>query len=169
MAGAILFPPGRQPTMSRSLDISPGAGPYDDGMTRNLDVADESPIELRRRRVFRVRIWSAVGCYVLASLALAQWGRAANPWRAVWAVLPLLVLAWIAGLVILRVRQMDEYQVKLLVPGLAVGFTVTIFGALTIGTLSSAGLTVPGAGWPVAIVGLVAWEMTNRIVKAPTA
>jgi hypothetical protein len=32
--------------------------------------------------------------------------------------------------------------------GLAVGFTVTIFAALTMGTLDSAGFTVPNSGGP---------------------
>jgi hypothetical protein len=109
------------------------------------------------------------GCYLLASFALYQWGHGTSPWRLVWAVLPLLFMAWIVIVIALRVRQMDEYQVKLFFPGLAVGFTVSIFAAITVGTLSAAGFTVPNAGWPVALIGIVAWEVTNLLVRAPKA
>jgi hypothetical protein len=142
---------------------------YDQRMTSDLDTGGESPIELRRRRTFRVRIWVGTGCYLIASFALYQWGHGASPWRLVWALLPLLFMAWNVIIIALRVRQLDEYQIKLFFPGLAVGFTVTIFAAITVGTLSSAGFTVPNGGWPVAIVGLVAWACTNLVVRAPTA
>jgi len=137
-------------------------------MTRKLDTRGDSPTEVRRRRVFRARLWAGVGCYLLASLALSRWGHSTNPWRLVWAILPLLCMAWVVLVIALRVRQLDEYQAKLLVPGLAVGFTVTIFAALTVGTLDSAGFPVPNAGWPVALIGLVAWEITNLLVRPPS-
>lgn len=138
-------------------------------MTSDLDSNEESTTELGHRRAFRVRLWAGSGCYLLASLALWQWGHGGNPWRLVWAVLPLLFMAWVVIVVVLRVRQMDEYQVKLFFPGLAVGFTVTIFAAVTVGTLSAAGLSIGNAGWPVAIAGILAWEITNLVVRAPGA
>ena len=112
-------------------------------------------------------MWIAVGCYLIASFALYQWGHENSPWRIVWALLPVVFMAWVVVLIVLRVRQMDEYQVKLFFPGLAVGFTVSMFAALTIGTLSSAGINVGNGGWPVALIGIVAWEFTNLLVKAP--
>ena len=138
-------------------------------MTSDLDSSEESRTELRRRRIFRVRLWVGVGCYLLASFALYQWGYESNPWRLVLAVLPLLFMAWMVLVIVLRVRQMDEYQIKLFFPGLAVCFTVTLFAAVTLGTLSAAGFTVPNAGWPVALIGIVAWEVTNLLNKAPNA
>jgi hypothetical protein len=138
-------------------------------MTSDLDSGGESPIELRRRRIFRARIWIGTGLYLLASFALYQWGHGTNPWRFIWAILPLLFMAWNVIVIVLRVRQLDEYQIKLFFPGLAVGFTVSMFAALTIGTLSSAGYNVPNAGWPVALIGLFSWAFTNLLVRAPTA
>ncbi|WP_188679570.1 hypothetical protein [Subtercola lobariae] len=138
-------------------------------MTRHLDSGGESSVERRRRRVFRVRLWSGVGCYLLASVALFRWGQATNPWRLIWAVLPLLFMVWVVIVIVLRIRQMDEYQVKLLFPGLAVGFTVSMFAAITLGTLSAAGFSVPNAGWPVALIGILSWEFTNLITGAPKA
>ena len=109
------------------------------------------------------------GIVVGAWMKRGSWGHGTSPWRLVWAVLPLLFMAWVVIVTALRVRQMDEYQVKLFFPGLAVGFTVSIFAAITLGTLSAAGFTVPNAGWPVALIGIVAWEVTNLLVRAPKA
>lgn len=137
-------------------------------MTRNLDTEKEAPVELRRRRSFRARIGAGAACYLLATLALGQWGHSAGSWRVVWAALPLFLLAWVVGVFAMRMRQLDEYQVKLAFPGLAVGFAATVFAAFAVNTLNAAGLSVPG-GWPVAIVGLLAWAITSRIVEPPTA
>lgn len=138
-------------------------------MTSDLDSNEESSTELRRRRTFRMRIWIGTALYLVASLALYQWGHAAGPWRLVWALLPLVFLVWNVIVVVLRVRQMDEYQVKLFFPGLAVGFAVAIVTAVGIGTLSSAGFAVPNSGWAVAVAGLVAWTITNAVTGAPKA
>ena len=154
--------------MARELDVLRRT-PYVCIMTSNLDSGAETVSELRRRRSFRARLWAGTGCYLLASFALYQWGHGTSPWRLALALLPLLFMAWIVVVTVLRVRQMDEYQVKLFFPGLAVGFTVTIFAAVTVGTLSAAGFVVPNAGWPVALIGIVAWEFTNLLVRAPKA
>lgn len=106
------------------------------------------------------------GGYLLASLALSLSNGA---WRLAWAVLSLLLVALLVVTAVLRARRMDEYQVKLLFPGLAVGFTAAVFAALTVGTLSAAGVHVPNAGWPVCIVGVLAWQVTNLVTGAPSA
>lgn len=154
--------------MTSSLDLNFRSA-YDRRMTSKLDSDEEPPIEVQRRRIFRVRIWVGVGCYLLASFALYLWGHGTSPWRLVWAVLPLLFLAWNVTVIVLRVRQLDEYQVKLFFPGLAIGFTLSMFAAITVGTLSAAGFNVPNGGWPVALIGLVAWAVTNLVVRAPAA
>ena len=138
-------------------------------MTRNLDSGGESPIERRRQRIFRVRLWAGAGGYLLANFALYQWGHETSPWRLVWAMLPLLFLVWSVIIMVLRVRQMDEYQRKLFFPGVAVGFTVSTFASITLGSLSAAGFGVPNGGWIVAIIGILAWQFTNLLTGAPKA
>lgn len=138
-------------------------------MTSDLDSGGESRIELRRRRIFRVRLWAGTGCYLLATIALDQWAHGNSPWRLVWAMLPLLFMAWNLVVVVLRVRQMDEYQRKLFFPGVAVGFAVTVFAAVTLGALSAAGFNVPDGGWPIAVIGVLAWAVTNLATRAPSA
>jgi hypothetical protein len=138
-------------------------------MTRDLDSGGESPTEARRQHIFRTQAWVGAGCFLLANLARDQWGdlNGASPWRFVWALLPLLPLAWIVVVTVHRVRQMDEYQLKLLFPGLAIGFTAAISAAITAALLSATGLNLSGAGWLVALCGLVAWQVTNQVVGAP--
>jgi len=138
-------------------------------MTSDLDSGGESRIERHRQRVFRVQLWIGVGCFMLANLALHQWSElsGSSPWRFAWVVLPLIPIVWIVIVIVRRVRQMDEYQVKLVFPGLAVGFAVAIVTAITVGTLNSVGLAQFDGGWIVAITGVVAWEVTNLVVGAP--
>ncbi|MEO7017796.1 MAG: hypothetical protein ABI130_01055 [Leifsonia sp.] len=138
-------------------------------MTRDLDSGGESPIELRRRRIFRARMWAGAGCFLLANFALDLWGQGNSPWRLVLALLPLLPTVWMVIFIVIRVRQLDEYQLKLFFPGLAVGFTVAMVTAITLGTLSSAGFNMPNGGWAVAIAGGVAWAFTNLVTGAPDA
>lgn len=135
-------------------------------MTSDLDFGGESPTELRRRRRFRIWMRLGAGSYLATSLALSL---SHGPWRVAWAVLSLLLVVSLLVMTVLRARRMDEYQIKLLFPGLAVGFTAAVFAALTVGTLSSAGLHVPNAGWPVCIVGVLAWHITNLVTGAPLA
>lgn len=138
-------------------------------MTSDLDMGGESPIELRRQRTFRARIWAGSILFILANLALGLWGHPGSPWRFVWVVLPLVPIVWMVIVIVLRVRQMDEYQVKLFFPGLAVGFTVSIVTAITVGTLSSAGFAVPNAGWIVTVAGVLSWAVTHLFVGAPNS
>lgn len=140
-------------------------------MTSDLDSGGETPTELRRRRIFRIQMRVAAGLFLLANIALYQWGdpNGTSPWRLLWAVLPLIPVAWMVTAIVVRVRQLDEYQIKLFFPGLAVGFTVSMVTAVIEATLGSAGLDMRNGGWAVLIAGIVAWEVTNRATGAPSA
>jgi peptidoglycan/LPS O-acetylase OafA/YrhL len=130
-------------------------------MTSKLDTEGEAPTERRRKRAFRISMGIGAACFLLANAVLAQWGvHAAEPWRLLLALLPLIPLAWMVIVMVVRARQMDEYQVKQLMPSLAVGFTVTIVAAVVLNTLSSAGFDVPDDGSFLSVVGVVAWAVT---------
>ena len=120
-------------------------------MTSNLDTSGESPLERRRQRAFRIQAWLGAATFLIANFALQQWGdlKGHGPWRVLWAVLPLLPVAWLVTVTVRRMRQLDEYQIKLLVPGLAVGFTAAIVAGITVGTLSAAAPCParPGGSW----------------------
>src|SRR5665213_2170402 len=122
-----------------SLRDLPHRSSYDRTMTSDLDSGGESQIERRRRRLFRVRMWAGAGCFLLANFALDLWGHGNSPWPLVFALLPLLPTVWMVVFIVLRARELDEYQLKLFFPWLAVGFRVAMVTAITLGTLSSEG------------------------------
>ncbi|MDR2322205.1 MAG: hypothetical protein LBE60_11230 [Microbacterium sp.] len=138
-------------------------------MTSDLDMEGESPSELRRRRGFQIRMWIGSGLFVLTFFALSAWGHQPTPWRWVLVVLPLIPFVWMVAATVLRVRQMDEYQVKLFFPGLAVGFVVAMLVSVVFGVLSSAGFAVPNGGWLICIAGVLSWQITNLFTGAPHA
>ncbi|MBS1905265.1 MAG: hypothetical protein JST33_01595 [Actinobacteria bacterium] len=138
-------------------------------MTSNLDMEEESPSELRRRRAFQIRIWIGSALFLLSFFVLSAWGRQAGAWRWVLVVLPLIAFGWMVVVTVLRVRQMDEYQVKLFFPGVAVGFIVAMLASVTFGVLSSAGVTVPNGGWLICVAGVLSWQVTNLLTRAPRA
>ncbi|MGN8027163.1 hypothetical protein [Microbacterium sp. 22242] len=138
-------------------------------MTSDLDTAGESPSEVHRRRRFQIRIWIGSGLFVLSLFALSAWGHQQTPWRWVLVVLPLIPFLWMVIVTVLRVREMDECQVKLFFPGLAVGFIVALLASVTFGVLSSAGLAVPNGGWLICVVSVLAWQVTNVLSNAPRA
>ena len=138
-------------------------------MTSDLDKS-EAPTERHRQRVFRIRMGIGAACYLLATAVLYQWGEhAAEPWRLLLALLPLVPLAWIVIVMIWRTRQMDEYQLKQIVPSLAIGFTVTIVAAIVLNTLNAAGFAVPDNGSFLSVIGVLAWALTYIWTSAATA
>lgn len=129
-------------------------------MTSDLDKG-EAPTERGRQRLFRIRMITGAACYLLATAVLDQWGEhRAGPWRLVFALLPLAPLAGMVIAMVWRLRQMDEYQLKQLVPSVTVGFIVTIVVALVLSSLNAAGLAVPDNGSFVSVVGVLAWALT---------
>lgn len=156
--------------MTSFLDSAVGPT-YPRSMTSDLDTGGETPTELRRRRFFRIQMRVAAALFLLANLALYEWGdpNGSSSWRLLWAVVPLIPVSWIVIAIVFRVRQLDEYQIKLFFPGLAVGFTVSMVTAVAEATLGSAGLDMRNGGWAVLIAGMVAWEVTNRATEAPSA
>jgi hypothetical protein len=114
-----------------------------------------------------MRMWVGAAAYLLASFALLQWGDAvAIPWRVVLALPPVLALAWMVVVTVLRVRQLDEYQLQLLVPGLAAGFTAMVAAAVTTNALSTVGIAAPNNGSFISLVGVLAWAITTILTGA---
>ena len=109
-----------------------------------------------------------IAAYVFAQFAVFRWGHlgGTSSWRWLWAFVPLVPAAWIVVSIVLRAMQLDEYQVKLLFKGLAVGFPVAMLAAATLGMLGIAGLDIPYAGWIVFAAGAAAWQTTNVITGA---
>ncbi|MCL2516744.1 MAG: hypothetical protein FWD85_05145 [Microbacteriaceae bacterium] len=135
-------------------------------MTSKLDT-EEAPTELRRRRVFRTRVWIGAGAFYLAYFALYQWGQhGPAPLRLTLALLPLLAVAWLVVAMTARIRQLDEYQIKLQIPGLAVGFATMIVASIAMNAFSEAGFRAPDSPALLSLIGVTAWAFTSALTGA---
>jgi hypothetical protein len=103
--------------------------------------------------------------YVVVLAAVIAWGHldGTSPWRFVWAVLPVLPTLLVVRASVRHVRRLDEYQRRVMLEGLAVGFALAMVCALTVGMLGVAGLALPMAGWIIYGVGMLGWAIAGGI------
>jgi hypothetical protein len=135
-------------------------------MTNNLDRSGQS-------RGDRARAWAYVRefvpamvayCVVLALVLTFGDLDGTSPWRFVWAVLPVLPLIWVCVAVLRHLRRLDDYQQRLTLQGLGVGFAVAMAAAVTMGLLGAAGLQSPVTPWIIFGAGMAGWGITAIIV-----
>jgi hypothetical protein len=135
-------------------------------MTNNLDRSGQS-------RGDRARAWAYVREFVPAMVAycvvlalVLTFGNldGTSPWRFVWAVLPVLPLIWVCVAVLRHLRRLDDYQQRLTLQGLGVGFAVAMAAAVTMGLLGAAGLQSPVTPWIIFGAGMAGWGITAIIV-----
>ena len=128
-------------------------------MTSSLDRPAGSAGDKARNRAYFRDFWPSMAGYVLVLTAVVRWGDldGSSPWRYVWALLPVVPLAWTVRAVVRHLRRIDDHQRELLLQGLAVGFCVAMIAAVTVGFLSVAGLALQAAGWIVFGAGMLGW------------
>lgn len=136
-------------------------------MTSDLDTARSSRGDRARSRAYLLEFGIAMGAYVVVLVAVLLWGdmNGHAPWRLALAVLPAVPAAGIAWAVLRHVRRVDEYQRRILLEGLAVGFALAMIAAITLGLLSAAGLVLAAAPWIVYAVGMVGWAIAGGIAS----
>lgn len=135
-------------------------------MTSNLDRSGQS-------RGDRARGWAYVREFVPAMLAycavlilVLTFGDldGTSPWRYLWAVLPVLPLIWVGIAVVRHLRRLDDYQQRLTLQSLGVGFAVAMAAAVTIGLLGAAGLHPAVTPWIIFGAGMAGWGITAIVV-----
>jgi hypothetical protein len=128
-------------------------------MTSGLDRSGRSAGDKARNRAYHRDFWPSIVAYTLVLTAVVHWGDldGPSPWRYVWALLPVIPLAWTVRAVVRHARRVDDHQRELLLQGLGVGFGVAMIAAVTVGFLSIAGLALPFAGWVIYGVGMMGW------------
>lgn len=106
--------------------------------------------------------------YAVVLTVVILWGHldGASGWRLGWALLPVIPALWIVRAVVRRVQRIDDYQQRLLLQALAVGFAIAMLAALTVGFLGVAGLALPAAGWIIYGAGMLGWVVTSAITRA---
>lgn len=87
-----------------------------------------------------------------------------SPWRFVWAVLPVLPLIWVCLAVVRHLRRLDDYQQRLTLLSLGVGFAVAMAAAVSMGLLGAAGLQATATPWIIFGAGMAGWGVTSIVV-----
>lgn len=137
-------------------------------MTSELDSTTRSVGDRARDRAYQRDFWPGMIGYAVVLTVVILWGHldGASGWRLGWALLPVIPALWIVRAVVRRVQRIDDYQQRLLLQALAVGFAIAMLAALTVGFLGVAGLALPAAGWIIYGAGMLGWVVTSAITRA---
>jgi hypothetical protein len=135
-------------------------------MTSDLDSSRRSSGDRARARAYQWDFWPGMAGYGIALTAVLRWGDldGSNPWRFLWAVLPVIPALWIVRAVVRHVHRVDDYQRLLLVQSLGVGFAIAMIAAVTAGFLGIAGLPMQSAGWIIYGAGMLAWIVAGHLL-----
>lgn len=134
-------------------------------MTSNLDKAHQSRGDRAKARAYLREFLPGIVGYAVVLVAVLLFGDldGTSPWRYVWAILPVLPVIWMAIAVVRHLKRLDDYQQRLNLQALGVGFAVAMAAAVTMGLLESAGLHIQGTGWIVFGAGMIGWGVTSII------
>jgi hypothetical protein len=137
-------------------------------MTSDLDSTARSIGDRERYRAYHSDFWPGMLGYAVVLTVVIVWGHldGGSGWRYGWALLPVVPALWIVRAVVRHIRRIDDYQQRLLLQALAVGFAVAMLAALTVGFLGIAGLALPAAGWIVYGAGMLGWAVTGGISRS---
>ncbi len=135
-------------------------------MTSNLDRSDQSRGDRARAWAYVREFVPAMIAYCLVLVLVLVFGDldGSSSWRFVWAVLPVLPTIWVAVAVIRHLRRLDDYQQRLTLQALGVGFAVAMVAAITMGLLAAAGLQSQITAWIIFGAGMFGWGITGIVV-----
>jgi hypothetical protein len=130
-----------------------------DGMTSNLDRGDRSRGDQARAAAYLRDFLPGIVGYLVVLVVVLRFGNldGTSGWRYLWAVLPVVPMLWVLRAVSRHLRRVDDYQQRLLLRGLGVGFAVAMFSAVTVGFLGIAGMDMRLSGWIIYGAGMLGW------------
>ncbi|MFB9237044.1 hypothetical protein ACFFWC_16020 [Plantactinospora siamensis] len=136
-------------------------------MTSNLDTKGQSRGDRARARAYFRDFAPAMAAYVVAIVAIVTWGGldGENPWRFVWALVPVVPVLGVVRAVVRSLRHADEYARLVQLRGLAVGFAVAMVACVVLGMLTAAGLSVPAGPWLAFGAGMASWAAATAIAS----
>jgi hypothetical protein len=136
-------------------------------MTSDLVNATRSAGDRARARAYYRDFWPGMVGYLVVLTAVIVWGHLDGPssWRYLWALVPVVPALLIVRAVVRHVTRIDDYQRRLLLQGLAVGFAIAMLASLTVGFLGVAGLRLAAGGWIIYGAGMLGWAVTSGIAR----
>ena len=118
----------------------------------------------------RAEMWDTAPAMVLlvlaqGSLVVADPQSRGSVWRVLWALSPLLPFAWLVWGRWRAVRRSDEYQRRVQLEAMAIGFGVVIALAMAGGVLDAAHIGNPRQSLQaVFILGVIAWIGASAVL-----
>ena len=106
-------------------------------MTSDLDSSGNSRGDRARTRAYLRDFLPGIGGYLVVLAIVVRFGNldGSSPWRFLWAVLPVIPALWCLRAVARHIGRIDDYQQRLLLKGIGVGFGVAMITAVTVGFL----------------------------------
>ena len=128
-------------------------------MTSDLDSSSNSRGDRARTRAYLRDFLPGIGGYLVVLALVVRFGNldGSSPWRFLWAVLPVIPALWCLRAVARHIGRIDDYQQRLLLKGIGVGFGVAMITAVTVGFLGIAGMDTRLAGWTIFAAGMLGW------------
>jgi hypothetical protein len=128
-------------------------------MTSNLDSTGSSRGDRARTRAYLRDFLPGMIGYLAVLALVVTFGKldGSSPWRFLWAVLPVIPALWCLRAVARHIGRIDDYQQRLLLQGIGVGFGVAMITAATVGFLGIAGMDTRMAGWIIFAAGMLGW------------
>ena len=135
-------------------------------MTNDLDTS-RSTGDRRRSRAYLLEFVPSMIAYVVVLMLVTRFGGldGTNPWRFLWALLPVLPVTAIAIAVLRQARRVDDYQRQQLLASVAAGFAAAMLTAVTVGFLNDAGLGIPRVGWWIFGAGMATWLVAALVLR----
>lgn len=143
---------------------------YTTGMPPPTEDPRQSQSDRRRARANkRGMLPGIVGAMAAAiSLTAANPDIHANAWNLVWWLSPVVFIVWIMVAGVRSFRRADEYQQRVQLESLAIGFLVAMIAAVIFLLLESARIHTSTAGEWVFWAGAVAWAGTLSVKSLRT-
>jgi len=128
-------------------------------MTSDLDNSGSSRGDRARTRAYLIDFLPGIIGYLAVLALVVAFGNldGSSPWRFLWAVLPVIPALWCLRAVARHIGRIDDYQQRLLLKGIGIGFGVAMITAVTIGFLGIAGMETRFAGWIIFVAGMLGW------------
>lgn len=137
-------------------------------MTNKLDTRQRSEGDRDRSRHFYLDFIPAMLGYGVVLVAVVFFGQldGNSNARFLWALLPVIPIVWVLRAVLRHLRRVDEFQQRLLLQGLGVGFAAAMLAAVTLGFLGIVGLDMRFAGWIIYVIGMLGWAIGQAVAAA---
>lgn len=126
-----------------------------------------SAVERRQSRAYlKEFIPGMIGYGITIALAVSFGDTGGHVgWQLLWWLLPLVPIGLVIGAVFRALGRSDEYQRRLQLEGMSIGFAAAMFAALTFGLLGTQVDLLPRSAevWGTFSIGMLSWAVSVMV------